>query len=153
MRPLLTLSLLAGLTLAAPGRADETTLIDGLQWATASNGANLPWPEAVAYCEALDLAGHQDWRLPTLDELVGLQDSAASEGIRSPFVIGDCCLWSGESLVDRPAADGDEIAGEPRMYHWGFMFDGGLAYYAVHIFDDGRALCTRDVGSDSAAYQ
>ena len=59
-------------------------------------------------------------------------------------VIGGCCLWSSESLVDRPAEDGDEIGGEPEMYQWGLMFDGNLPYYAVHIFDDGRALCVRD---------
>lgn len=126
--------------------AGQTVVIDGLEWARATNGANIKWPEAVAYCEALELAGHGDWRLPSLAELESLHDSdaAGGEGIRSPFSIGDCCLWSGESLVDRAAADGDEIAGEPGMYHWGFMFDGGLRYYAVHIFEDGRALCARD---------
>jgi hypothetical protein len=131
-----------------PGGAARTVTIDGLEWALASNGENIKWPEAVEYCAGLSLAGHDDWRLPTLAELEGLHDAdgEGGEGIRSPFVIGDCCLWSGESLVDRPAEDGDGIAGRPEMYHWGFMFDGGLPYYAVHIFDDGRALCTRDVG-------
>ena len=133
---------------ADPDAAAQTITIDGLEWALASNGEDIKWPEAVKYCAALSLAGHDDWRLPTLAELEGLHDpdSEDGEGIRSPFVIGDCCLWSGESLVDRPAADGDEIAGRPDMYHWGFMFDGGFPYYAVHLFDDGRALCTRDVG-------
>lgn len=131
---------------AEEGPAAQTILIDELEWALSTNGENIKWPEAVAYCEDLELAGHGDWRLPSLDELERLHhpDGAGDEGIRSPFSIDDCCLWSGESLVDRPAADGDEIAGEPSMYHWGFMFDGGLRYYAVHIFDDGRALCTRE---------
>lgn len=126
--------------------AAETVVIEGLEWALSTNGENIKWPEAVEYCKALDLAGYDDWRLPSLEELERLQDpkAAGGEGIQDPFSIGDCCLWSGESLVDRPAEDGDEIAGEPDMYHWGFMFDGGLRYYAVHIFDDGRALCARD---------
>jgi hypothetical protein len=129
-------------------QASSTVMIDGLQWALATNGDNIKWPAAVEYCESLELAGHSDWRLPTLEELERLHDpdAAGGESIRSPFSIGDCCLWSGESLVDRPAEDGDEIAGKPEMYHWGFMFDGGLRYYAVHIFEDGRALCTRDAG-------
>lgn len=129
----------------------QTISINGLEWALATNGENIKWPEAVDYCAELTLAGHSDWRLPTLDELENLHDPDAEsgEGIRSPFSIGDCCLWSGESLENRPAPDGDEIGGEPAMYHWGFMFDGGLTYYAVYAFDDGRALCTRDTGEVS----
>lgn len=127
----------------APGK---TILIDNQEWALSTNGENIKWPAAVEFCENLELAGHSDWRLPSLEELQGLYDpdAVSGQGIRSPFAIEDCCLWSGESLIERPADDGDEIAGKPEMYQWGFMFDGGLPYYAVHIFEDGRALCTRD---------
>jgi len=147
LRTVLFTTLCVGLALlAVPAAAAETVEIDGLEWAVATNGSDLKWPEAVAYCDGLELAGQEDWRLPTLAELASLHapDAVGGEGIRDPFTIGGCCLWSGESLEDRPAEDGDEIAGEPRMYHWGFMFDGGLDYYAVHLFDDGRALCVRD---------
>lgn len=146
----------SGALIATPHHAEAddeapagTVVIDGQQWAVATNGEDITWPEAVEYCAALSLGGDDDWRLPTLAELEALHDAEAEggEGIRSPFVIGGCCLWSSVSLVERPAADGDEIAGRPEMYHWGFMFDGGFPYYAVHIFDDGRALCTRDAGT------
>ncbi|GEM_PF-292199 len=132
-----------------PPWGSETIVIDGLQWTRATNGENIKWPEALEYCDQLDLAGYEDWRSPTLAELASLHepDAAGGESIRSPFVIGDCCVWSGESLVDRPAEDGDETAGGPERYHWGFMYDGGLEYYAVHVFDDGRALCVRDPGA------
>lgn len=124
-----------------------TVTMDGLEWARTTNGRDLRWPEGVEYCVDLDLAGHGDWRLPTLDELESLHDPGAvgGYGIRSPISIATCCLWSGESLVDRPAEDGDGIGGSPDMYHWGFMFDGGFRYYAVNIFDDGQALCVRDI--------
>lgn len=127
--------------------AGQTVVIDDLEWALETNGEDIKWPEAVAFCDKLELAGHDDWRLPTLDELESLHDPDAESGfgIRSPIALEACCLWSGESLVDRPAEDGDQIGGEPSRYHWGFMFDGGLHYYAVHIFDDGQALCTRDI--------
>ncbi len=140
-----------GLALAEAESETQTIVINGFEWALATNGENIKWPEAVEYCANLTLGGHSAWRLPTLDELESLHDPDADgdEGIRSPFVIGDCCLWSSESLVDRPAADDDEIGGRPEMYHWGFMFDGGFPYYAVHIFDDGRALCTRNAGATS----
>jgi len=124
----------------------RTVVIEELEWTVSTNGENIKWPEAVAYCAEYELAGHDDWRLPSLDELERLHDPETADGIRSPFAIEDCCLWSGESLIDRPAPDGEEIAGAPDMYHWGFMFDGGLHYYAVHIFDDGRALCVREAG-------
>lgn len=136
--------LMIGMLLAS--QADETVTFDGLQWALETNGADIRWPDAIDHCKGLELAGHDDWRLPTMSELESVYDPDAedSHGIRSPIRTDTCCLWSSESLVDRQAEDGHEIAGPPDRYHWGFMFDGGLEYYAVHIFEDGQALCVRE---------
>lgn len=125
-----------------PDRAVVT--LDDRQWASATNGPDIKWPDADTYCADLSLGGHDDWRLPTLVELEALHDPDRTSGIREPISLEGCCLWSSTSLEDRAAEDGDEIAGEPGMYRWGYMFDGGLYYYAVHIFEDGQALCTRD---------
>jgi hypothetical protein len=140
------LAVTAAASTAEPGR-DGTATFNGLQWALQTNGSDIRWPDAVDYCANLALAGHSDWRLPTMAELESLYDpdSVDGQGILSPITIDTCCLWSGESLVDRPAEGGDETAGPPDRYHWGFMFDGGLEYYAVHIFEDGQALCVRDL--------
>ncbi|MFU8833327.1 MAG: DUF1566 domain-containing protein [Wenzhouxiangella sp.] len=124
---------------------DATVKLGGLEWARTTSGEDLRWPDAVKHCEELRRDGHDDWRLPTLAELKSLHDPKTEHGIREPFVIDTCCLWSSESLVDRPAEDGDEIGGAPGMYQWGFMFDGGHLYYAVHVFEDGQALCTRSI--------
>lgn len=35
---------------------------------------NMPWCEALAYCENLSLAGHDDWRLPNVRELQSVVD-------------------------------------------------------------------------------
>jgi hypothetical protein len=141
-----TMALLA--TATPPASASETEnatiVLDGIEWAVQTNGAYVPWPAAVRYCDQLELAGHSDWRLPSLSELESLYDAEAAASIREPFRTDACCLWSGESLVDRPAEDMEEIAGQPDMYHWGYMFDGAQRYYAVHIFEDGQALCARD---------
>lgn len=144
--------LLAMLASGAATASDdlETVEIDGLEWVTTTSGQDLRWPDAIEYCEQLELAGFGDWRLPSMDELQSLHDPDAPEGIRSPFRLDTCCAWSGESLEDREAEDGDETAGPAHRYHWGFMFDGGLEYYAVHVFEDGQALCVRD---RQAAYQ
>ena len=143
---LFSLGCLAFCAPAFAGDSEDSGIIatEGLQWAAETSGEDLRWPEAVEYCDNLELGGHSDWRLPTMAELEALHDPDAEQGIRSPFSIETCCLWSGESLVDRQAEDGDTIGGGPHMYHWGFMFDGGLEYYAVHIFEDGQALCVRD---------
>jgi len=130
---------------ATGGGQDATVIIDQRMWARTTNGDDIRWPDAVEYCADLELAGYDDWRLPTMAELGSLHDPRADDGIRAPFSLDACCLWSGESLAERPAEDGDEIGGAPGMYHWGFMFDGGLEYYAVHIFNDGQALCARNV--------
>jgi hypothetical protein len=142
----LTAALAIAASTAAARAGDETVVIDALQWAKTTSGEDLRWPDAVQFCAERELDGHADWRLPSMAELKDLHDPAATLGIRAPFAIDTCCLWSGESLVDRPAADGDSIAGTPDMYHWGFMFDGGHDYYAVHVFEDGQALCVRDAG-------
>lgn len=129
----------------AGGQATGTIEIGSLQWQTTTTGSPVRWPDAVDYCDELELDDHTDWRLPSFDELETLHDPEAETGIRKPFEIATCCVWSGESLVDRPAEDGDEIGGSPDMYHWGFMYDGGLPYYAVHLFEDGEALCVREL--------
>ena len=51
----------------------------GLMWQqdTARDGGNydaMTWEEALAYCEALNLGGLTDWRLPTIKELRSLVD-------------------------------------------------------------------------------
>lgn len=50
---------------------DNTT---GLMWAQGSSANNMTWKEALAWCEALSLAGYGDWRLPTIKELKTLVD-------------------------------------------------------------------------------
>jgi hypothetical protein len=64
--------------------ADRTT---GLTWQQADSGAGMDWPAALASCAALDLAGHQDWRLPNAKELQSLVDYS-----RSPDKTGSAAI-------------------------------------------------------------
>lgn len=50
----------------------------GLMWQQADSGAGLNWDEAIATCEALTLAGYDDWRLPNVKELQFLVDYGRS---------------------------------------------------------------------------
>ena len=45
-----------------------------LQWQQKDDGVRREWKEALAYCEALNLGGQQDWRLPDSKELQSIVD-------------------------------------------------------------------------------
>jgi hypothetical protein len=150
---LAALAILA-MTAAPHGTAEEasavgTIVIDGLMWAVRSNGQNVEWEPANAYCENLELAGYTDWRLPTLEELESVHDPNDAENgfIRRPLVLEDCCLWSSSSLADVSAEDVGERGGQggpASNYFWGFLYAAGIRYYSITIFDDGQAHCVRD---------
>ena len=56
-------------TLYAP-----TVVIGTLEWAKATSVDRLAFKDAEAYCKALRTNGHDDWRLPTIQELLSLVD-------------------------------------------------------------------------------
>ncbi len=49
-------------------------LASGLMWARDDSGKAMDWEQALAWCERLKLAGHDDWRLPDAKELQSLVD-------------------------------------------------------------------------------
>lgn len=46
----------------------------GLLWQKTPQNDRLQYADAIAYCEALDLAGNADWRVPSIKELYSLAD-------------------------------------------------------------------------------
>ena len=79
-----TLVLLA-FTAAASGRfeAVDGTVRDtttSLTWSQKDNGSDIDFNGAKTFCDNLTLAGHDDWRLPTIEELQALYD----EKVASP---------------------------------------------------------------------
>lgn len=46
----------------------------GRTWQQADDGVRREWPEALAYCEGLELGGHDDWYLPNSKELQSIVD-------------------------------------------------------------------------------
>ncbi len=104
----------------------------GLQWQDdySDNGDTVKsakWTDAIAYCDALSLGGHDDWRLPNFNELYSIADhSRANPAIdpvfqhtRSDF------YWSSTSVV------GDEDNAWLVYFYYGFdfWFDKSLANY------------------------
>lgn len=46
----------------------------GLTWQQADDGRTRDWEGALAYCQGLELSGHDDWRLPNVKELQHIVD-------------------------------------------------------------------------------
>ena len=52
--------------------------VTGLEWQRALSAEQFSWSDALAYCDALVLAGYEDWRLPSRIELVSIVDFTRS---------------------------------------------------------------------------
>ncbi|MCW5211532.1 DUF1566 domain-containing protein [Desulfobulbus sp. TB] len=62
-------------------------LATGLIWQQADDGTARNWEDALAYAEALELAGHDDWRLPNPKELQSIVDYTRSPDTSSSAAI------------------------------------------------------------------
>ncbi|MEA1915766.1 MAG: DUF1566 domain-containing protein [Campylobacterota bacterium] len=96
-----------------------------LQWQdnkyTALDESLKNWDEAIDYCNKLDLAHHNDWRLPTMLELSDLAD-IKKEGMRkiNP-AIDDAFIY----IVPAPYWSSTEVAN-----------DKNLAWYVNFFYSD-----------------
>ncbi|MDH4321423.1 MAG: DUF1566 domain-containing protein [Desulfobulbaceae bacterium] len=70
----------------------------GLMWQVGVSERFATWEEAAAAAQGLAVGGHDDWRLPTSDELYTLHDLIEGK-LTGDCAIGDKGLsfWSGES--------------------------------------------------------
>lgn len=88
----------------------------GLMWQQQDSGTTLNWESALAYCEGLEAAGYNDWRLPDAKELQSIVDytrapdaaNAAQQGpaIDPIFSVSEteAWYWSSTTHLDRPDA-------------------------------------------------
>jgi hypothetical protein len=114
----------------------DGTIVDhatGLQWMAADSVEPLDWAESLAYCEALDAAGHDDWRLPDAKELQSIVDYE-----RSPDT-------TGSAAID-PLFDATPIVAEDGSDNYGFYWsstthlDGAVMGEAAVYVSFGEAL-------------
>ncbi len=76
----------------------------GLMWTKGDNGSPVDWENALLYCENLDKAGYQDWRLPNIKELQSIVDYdktsiPVADSIFN-FTDDDSWFWSSTSHGD-----------------------------------------------------
>ncbi len=91
-----------GLLLTALLFADGAVIKDnkrGLMWEESYHSADVKvdFAEAKRYCRDLNLSGFQDWRVPTLFELLSIVDfTRAKPAIKAPFkqVKKDGSYWT-----------------------------------------------------------
>ena len=103
-----------------------------LIWATADNGRDISWVDSFSYCEELSLAGFEDWRLPTIDELKELMKPMSTRQYATPPEINltSCCPWSSTPKTRSSA------------WNFNFKFKKAFSGSMTHTYDH-RALCIR----------
>jgi hypothetical protein len=75
----------------------------GLMWQQADNGAERTWRNALSTCEALELAGQTDWRLPDIRELQSIvDDSNSGPAVPSAFTSNSENYWSATTDAQFP---------------------------------------------------
>ena len=84
----------------------DNTVLDtqtGLMWAIKDNGTDIDWEAAREYCENYSAGGHNDWRLPTLRELMTIYDPSSGKRFLSfdPITLTGACPWSADSRGKR----------------------------------------------------
>lgn len=144
----LVLGVIGALAVVAARRASErdaTVVIGRLMWTVRDNGRDVDWHQAQAYCDACEAGGYRDWRMPTWQELEGLNDfhrvspRLQGEGdvhITAPFRLSAPWVWSRTLEYDGSA--------------FGYMFDAppGLAPKSRDRSERQgcRVLCVRSTG-------
>jgi hypothetical protein len=91
------------------GDGTITDRATGLTWAQGDSGSGMVWGDALAYCEGLTLAGHDDWRLPNAKELQSIVDYS-----RSPDTTGSAAL---DPLFDASPIT-DEAGAPDYPFYW-----------------------------------
>ena len=125
-----------------------TDQVTGLMWQRhrdlqACGKAVCPWKEAHEYCHALDLGGFQDWRLPSIIELVSLLDFSVEVYLDQTAFPGESNRgWSASCVAPNPsgsAASGCAVA-DPKPW---YINSDGEVERAFWVYSEEFVRCVR----------
>jgi hypothetical protein len=126
---------------ASPTWTDPAT---GLMWTKQDYGSDITWPQAMSYCQNLQMAGYSDWMLPTIDELQGIYDTSVS--VPGTGILGSYTFHVKGNL-QLTGWDWSSSQGNLSGTAWDFNFGNGERYSERFGFsNDARALCVRRSG-------
>jgi len=106
------------------GDGTVTDDVTGLVWAQNLSGSSMSWEEANEYCESLELAGYDDWRLPTVKELWSIRDfSQGWPWVDTDYfyLVGDGSVlaqhhsWTSKAYLVESEYQNEQVVGDP---HW-----------------------------------
>ncbi|MCC6158789.1 MAG: DUF1566 domain-containing protein [Deltaproteobacteria bacterium] len=113
------------------GSWEEDTWPDaetGLTWQTTNIGPALGWEDAKSLCEALELGGFDDWRLPGISELRTIIRGCAETETGGDCLVTDECHVSDCDSGD--TCDGDDIMEGPTQgCYWPSELSGRCTWY------------------------
>jgi hypothetical protein len=115
------------------GDGSVTDNVTKLMWQKSFSSATFPLSNAASYCQGLSLAGHTDWRLPSLIELVSLLDlSSFGPSINTTFFPGtpSTPFWSSTGYAGAPT----------------------VAWYVIFAEASGSQTAPTNAGNTSTAY-
>ena len=93
-------------------------LQSGLVWQKKDDGVRRTWKESKSYCQDLNLAGFDDWRLPNKEELSGLVlKNHGSPTINEAFICRRSNYWCGDESIFNAAWFVDFRYGLLKVYH------------------------------------
>jgi len=128
----------------ADARLIWTDPATSLMWGKKDNGSDVNWQQATDYCRNLKLAGHADWRLPTIGELESIFDKNAYEAVPSTNDFGQGYHVKGKlqfSGWQWSSSSGKAVAEARR-----FTFTGEQHSFRLGDRKALRALCVRRSG-------
>lgn len=120
----------------------------GLMWSARDNGKDLSWSAAWHYCRNLQLAGYNDWHLPSIPELQGIYDpEARAAGLGKHETVPTTWRVKGNLFLSANQWSSERIPddrGRPSGYAFYFDFANGRRVETQVGYSMFRhALCVR----------